>query len=235
MHVTYDYKSLSFSKRYFQGFKILCGACEPRISSSMTGKFQGHFLPIFCTKRGRLKVKKNENLDITIVNSITLATTLGITDRRVRQLVQEGVINAKSRGKYELVKTIQQYCNYLRQKTEVDSNKQGSKIDYDIERALHEKVKREKAELQFKVMKGELHRAQDVENVMVDMITNAKTKLLGIPAKAAPMVIGYTDIPRVQSILQKAIYETLEELTDYNKDLFSNKSTLVDDGEEENE
>jgi phage terminase Nu1 subunit (DNA packaging protein) len=180
-------------------------------------------------------LQKNENLDVTIVNSITLATILGITDRRVRQLVQEGVINAKSRGKYELVKTVQLYCNYLRQKTEVDSNKQGAKVDYETERALHEKVKREKADLQFKVMKGELHRAQDVENIMVDMITNAKTKLLGIPAKAAPMIIGYTDIPRVQSILQKAVEETLGELANYNPELFTNKSVLVDEGEEDNE
>ncbi|MFT5871122.1 MAG: phage terminase Nu1 subunit (DNA packaging protein) [Clostridium sp.] len=178
---------------------------------------------------------KNDNLDITVVNSITLATILGITDRRVRQLVQEGIINTKARGKYELVKTIQHYCTYLRQKTEADSNKQGSKIDYEIERALHEKVKREKADLQFKVMKGEMHRAIDVENVMVDMITNAKAKLLGIPAKAAPMIIGYADIPMIQSILQKVVYETLEELVDYNKELFSNVSVVVDEGEEEDE
>lgn len=149
---------------------------------------------------------KNDNLDNTIVNSITLATILGITDRRVRQLVQEGIIDAKARGKYELVKTIQQYCNYLRQKSEVDSNKLGSKIDYENERALHEKVKREKADLQLKVMKGELHRAIDLEMVVTDMITKTKIKILGIPAKAAPMIIVYTDIPRIQIVLQKVIY-----------------------------
>jgi len=177
---------------------------------------------------------KIENLDITIVNSITLGNILGITDRRVRQLVEENIIETVSRGKYELIKCVKRYCTYLRQKSEADSNKQGSKIDYETERALHEKVKREKADLQFKVMKGEMHRAIDVENVMVDMITNAKTKILGIPAKAAPMIIGYTDIPRVQSILQKAVYETLEELSGYNKELFSNK-LVVDEGEEEDE
>lgn len=177
---------------------------------------------------------KIEKQDITIVNSVTLGNILGITDRRVRQLVDETIIETIARGKYDLFKCVQRYCTYLRQKTEADSNKQGAKIDYDNEHALHEKVKREKADLQFKVMKGEMHRAIDVENVMVDMITNAKTKLLGIPAKAAPMIIGYTNIPQIQSILQKAVYETLEELADYNKELFSNK-LVVDEGEEEDE
>lgn len=54
-------------------------------------------------------------------------------------------------------------------------------------------------------MKGELHKAHDVEDVVVDRITNVKTKLLEISYKAAPMIIGYTDITRVQSILQKLI------------------------------
>ena len=175
---------------------------------------------------------KIEKQDVSIVNSVTLGNILGITDRRVRQLVEESIIETVARGKYELIKCVQKYCSYLRQKTEADSNKTGAKTDYETERALHEKVKREKADLQFKVMKGEMHRALDVENVMVDMITNAKTKLLGIPAKAAPMIIGYTDIPQIQSILQKAVYETLEELVNYTPELFSNKSVLVDEGED---
>lgn len=178
---------------------------------------------------------KIEKQDITIVNSITLGNIIGITDRRVRQLVEESIIETVARGKYDLMKCVNRYCTYLRQKTEADSNKQGSKIDYENERALHEKVKREKADLQFKVMKGEMHRALDVENVMVDMITNAKTKLLGIPAKAAPMIIGYTDIPQIQSILQKAVNETLEELVEYDKELFSNKLVVADEGDEADE
>ncbi|MGK0468964.1 MAG: hypothetical protein ACJAX4_004313, partial [Clostridium sp.] len=59
---------------------------------------------------------KLENLDITIVNSITLGNILGITDRRVRQLVDENIIETIARGKYELIKCVKRYCTYLRQK-----------------------------------------------------------------------------------------------------------------------
>lgn len=52
----------------------------------------------------------------TIVNSMMLAQILGISDRRVRQLVDEGVINNVGWGKYELIKSVQQYCNFIRRK-----------------------------------------------------------------------------------------------------------------------
>lgn len=178
-------------------------------------------------------MKKNENLDTTIVNSITLGNILGITDRRVRALVDEGVINSISRGKYEMIKSVQQYCNFLRQKTEVDSNKKGAKIDYDTEHALHEKVKREKAELQLKVMKGELHRSEDVESIMVDMITKTKTKLLGIPSKAAVPVMGHTDMNKVEDILTKLINKALSELAEYNPEDFSKNALFFDESDDE--
>jgi hypothetical protein len=104
-----------------------------------------------------------DKLDITIVNSITLADFFGITDRRVRQLVEEGVFTSVSRGKYDLRDCTKKYCNFLRLAAETCASKTEVKINFDNEKALHEKVKREKAELQFKVMKGELHRSEDVE------------------------------------------------------------------------
>lgn len=80
-------------------------------------------------------------------------------------------------------------------------------------------------------MKSELHEAVDVEYIIRDMIANAKTKLISIPGKAAPMIIGYTDIPRIQSILQKAIEETLEDLANYVSEGVSNDVLLLSEGE----
>lgn len=171
-------------------------------------------------------VQKTEVISKTIVNSVTLGDIWGITDRRVRQLVDEGVIETVGRGKYDLVECTRRYCTYLRAIADAADDKKTAKLSYDEEHAIHEKVKRETAELQLKVMKGELHRGKDVETVMTDMITRAKTKLLGIPSKVAPMVIGYKDMAKVQGILQKHIEEALLELSEYDPNLFINDEVI---------
>ena len=176
--------------------------------------------------------KDRPKIDATIVNSIILGNCWGITDRRVRQLREEGIISEVARGKYDLIKSTRQYCEYLRQQANASKDGKESKLNFDTEKALHEKVKREKAELQFKVMKGELHRSEDVESVMTDMITRAKTKLLGIPPKVSPMVLGYKDISKVQLIIQNHIEEALNELADYDPQLFINDDVLQGDDDE---
>lgn len=173
-----------------------------------------------------------DNIDITIVNSITLADLFGITDRRVRQLADEGVFQAISRGKYEMRDCIRKYCIFLRQAAESCAAKTEIKINYDTERAMHEKAKREKAELQLKVMKGDLHRSEDIELIMTDMITKAKTKLLSLPSKLAPMVINRSDISMVQGLLQMQVEEALNELADYTPELFINDDVLQGDEDE---
>ena len=174
---------------------------------------------------------KTEKMDVTIVSSLTLSDIWGISDRRVRQLAGEGVIEAVSRGKYNLIDCTRRYCSYLRQNSEAGSEKKEVRMDLDSEKALHEKAKREKTELQLKVMKGELHASKDVESIMTDMITRAKVKLLGLPSKVAPSVIGFKDISKVQAILKNHIEEALLELVEYNPELFLNDKVLKDDSD----
>ena len=171
-------------------------------------------------------------IDVTIVNSVVLGGCWGITDRRVRQLRSEGIISEVARGKYDLLECTRKYCEYLRQQINATSEGKEVRLSYDQERSLHEKAKRKKAELMLKVMKGELYRSEDVETIMTDMIIRAKTKLLGLPSKVAPMVIGYKDISKIQNVLQKVVNEALNELSEYDPDLFINDGVIQgDDGE----
>jgi hypothetical protein len=122
-----------------------------------------------------------------------------------------------TRGKYDLIECTKRYCEYLRQQLNANTEGKENKLNYETERALHEEAKREKSEMHLKVMKGELHIVKDVEYVMTDMTTKAKTKLLGLLSKAAPMVMGYKDISKIQSILQKIIDDALNELSEYSQ------------------
>ena len=176
---------------------------------------------------------KPDKLDVSIVNSVTLGKVWGITDRRVRQLREEGVISEVARGKYDLFECTRKYCDFLRQAANANANSKEVKLSLDNEKALHEKAKREKAELQLQVMRGEVHLGEDVEKVMTDMISTARTKLLALPSKVAPTVIGYDNISKIQAILSNYIEEALLELSEYDPQLFTNDSVVQGDAEDD--
>lgn len=145
-----------------------------------------------------------------------LAEILNLSPRRVQQLAEEGVLVKSSRGKYKAVESIQ---NFIRQLSKEQSSK-ASGVDYFDERALHEKAKREKAQLELAVMKGELHRSEDVEFVMNDMIAAFRSRILAIPSKLAPQLAGKTDIPMIQQLLSLETNEALTELSNYDPAAF---------------
>lgn len=157
---------------------------------------------------------------------------LGVTDRQVRYLADEGKIPKLANGSYELPYAMTTYISGLRaaeNQEKADIRKSG---DLNDEKLLHERAKRKKAELQLGQMRGELHRGPIVEKVMTDMLSNLRAKLLSIPTKTAPLLIGRSGISELEGILEDAIIESLEELSDYDPSLFVD-DTYVDLDEDE--
>jgi phage terminase Nu1 subunit (DNA packaging protein) len=161
-----------------------------------------------------------------------LAELLGLSARRIQQLAEEGVIIKAGRGRYKAAESIQNYIRFLQEK-ERSANE--GEADYFKERALHEKAKREMAEIELAVIKGEIHRSEDVKVVMNDMIAAFRSKVLALPTKLAPQLAGKTEIPIVKELLNREIREALTELAEYDPQVFYAKSTEYMDvkGDEE--
>uniref|UniRef100_UPI003F6809D1 hypothetical protein n=1 Tax=Gorillibacterium sp. sgz5001074 TaxID=3446695 RepID=UPI003F6809D1 len=115
-----------------------------------------------------------------LITTKDLAELLDLSARRVQQLAEEGVLIRAEKGKYKLLESVHRYIKHVQNRSHDDD------VDYFSERAKHERAKREKAELQVAVMRGELHRAEDVKDVMTDMLAAIRAKLLSLPAKIAP-------------------------------------------------
>lgn len=162
-----------------------------------------------------------------------LAEILGLTPRRVQQLAEEEVLVKAGRGKYKAVESIQRYIQSLQLK---DQSGRDGEIDYFKERARHEKAKRERAELELAVMKGELHRSEDVRTVMNDMIAAFRSRILAIPSKLAPQLVGKTELPVIQEMLSHETHAALTELSNYDPAVFYKNNAdyvgLIDDDEE---
>ena len=82
-------------------------------------------------------------------------------------------------------------------------------------------------------MKGEVHKAEDVETVMMDMLVAFKTKIMGIPSKAAP-ILENRDAAFIKDRLTKEVTEALNELKDYDPKVFYSDE-YVEEGEDGDE
>ena len=78
------------------------------------------------------------------------------------------------------------------------------------------KAKADLAELELAEQRGEVHRAAAVMRVWADNVMNAKTRMLSIPTKIAPELVG-KEIQEIQSKLKAEISEALKELAEYDE------------------
>lgn len=129
---------------------------------------------------------KVTDIDSLTVSAAVLGNIFGVTDRRIRQMAEEGIIVRAAKGRYNLVDSLKNYILSL--KLAVDSNDSDNpdgELNFEEEKALHERVKRHISEMKLQTMKGELHKADDVRHVMTDMLSSFKTRMMNIPAKVA--------------------------------------------------
>lgn len=176
---------------------------------------------------------KITNIDSITVSAAVLGELFGVTDRRIRQMAEEGTVTRAAKGRYKLVDSVKNYVLTL--KFAVDSPDEelnDGEISYDKEKALHERTKRRISELKFRTMKGELHRADDVKTVMTNMLASFKTRLMGIPSKTAP-ILEDRDAAYIKDRLTKEVMEVLNELKDYNPKDFYNDEYIAGDSDDE--
>jgi DNA-binding transcriptional MerR regulator len=103
-----------------------------------------------------------------------IARQLGLTARRVQQLAQEGVLPKAGRGRYNLEDCRKAYDKYLQ------SQKDSSEI-YKEERALRERIRREREELELALLKKRYLTRDEVAEEFVARIRILRDDLLNIP------------------------------------------------------
>ena len=137
---------------------------------------------------------------------------------------KEGVIAAVKEGnanRYDLLPTIQRYIRYLTAKA---NGREPSKKDSEIEgRRLEAEadLKRSKADiaaLQLSELEGTMHRSEDVEAVMTDLVYNIRSMLVALPGRLAVDVTGAATPAEASEIIRTEVYKILTELAGYKYD-----------------
>ena len=164
-------------------------------------------------KIGNSDTKNTSKLKITrSINAVTttqtqMARALKVSQQRVSQMAKDGTLPVDETGALLLVEGLRHYFGGR------FADAEEGDIDFDKERALHEKAKRE------------------IEYVMTEMLSNLRTQLLGLPSKLAPLLEGKTK-EEIYTSMTKEIEEKLSELSAYSPDLFDEDVEEEDDDED---
>ena len=167
-----------------------------------------------------------------IVRAMDLAKMLGVSDRHIRDLANENVVKKTAQGKYLLLESVRGYIEYLKSRNDADISLKDEKIKEETKRIIKDT---EIKELKIKELKNQLHSADVIEKVMTDSLINMKGKLLSLSNKLAPQIIALDNLGEIQDVIQDGIFEALEELSEYNPEMFRSKNFVDDDEEQEME
>lgn len=174
---------------------------------------------------------RNSDITMITVSGKVLGEILGIGDRQVRNLAEQGIIKKDSHGKYVLLVSVKNYITSLK------VAKAGTKVmsdfdetlDLDTEKAKHEHIKRQITDIKLQLAKNSVHKSEDVERVISDMFEKFRSKMNALPAKLAKKLQG-KDKGAIQLTLKKEIDSALSELADYNPaDYYSDEHLEIAD------
>ena len=163
-----------------------------------------------------------------------LARLLSISTRQVRNLREQGLFeHVPNTKKYDDAKCISEYIDF-KIKAEIGS---GTSVIKEREQAEHERYKKEITKLKLRKLRKEVHEAADVEAFLNEMLLNFRARLLSIPGKIAPQILGEADINTIIKVLDDEMVQTLEELSEYDPDTVNgeNGTDLIDDDEDDEE
>ncbi len=175
------------------------------------------------------------------VNQKELAEILGLSDRRVRQLIKDfGLFSASEGGgkrqkRYALEKCVQEYIAY---KVSEETGRGTSKSKEEVQ-AQHEEIKKRISILKLRRLKRELHAAADVEDFLTEMLVQFRARLMAVPEKIGPLAAIEEDESRIIELLEREMFETLEALSEYDPMKIEKEDAILylddddDDDEEE--
>jgi phage terminase Nu1 subunit (DNA packaging protein) len=145
-----------------------------------------------------------------------LAELLKIKDRRVQQLVKEGVLAKHRRGVYPIVENIHRYLDYACARTNYDDSTYENELNVQYKK---QKVRLTKFQADEQRVKAELAErkvvsVEDIDLYLSNLFSLMRDKLLNIPERVESELVGETDTvifsKKLTSEIKDAIYEVCE-------------------------
>jgi phage terminase Nu1 subunit (DNA packaging protein) len=150
---------------------------------------------------------------MSTVNVTRVAAALNLSEQRIHQLVKEG-LPREARGQYDPVKCMLFYIRYLQAALEKKSVPMADG-GYAGEREERVRLLRADADLREMELAKErgLHVAiSDFEATLTDLVLTTKARIMAIPQRLAPELVGERSRVMIQAKIEKACKESLASL-----------------------
>ena len=156
---------------------------------------------------------KERVADMTVTTT-QLAAVLGITNRRVQQLTQDGVLTTVSRGKFVLGDAVQAYnASTARGGLTKEEAAEAKKLDH-IKQKAEATLKASKA----KELSGQMHRSEDVAAMTSELIYTVRGALMALPSRVAINAAALSDPAEVAEYMRGEVNQIAEEIAMFRYD-----------------
>lgn len=154
-----------------------------------------------------------------------LAWLFGVTTKRIEQLTADGVISplepVEKVARYDLWNTVKTYVKFLsdkangREKKKKDASLETQRLEGD---ARIKQAKAELEELKLKELRGELHKAEDIEAITTDSALYLRSMIMALPGQLAVDLSKMDNPAEIADRIKTAVYSILENMASYEYD-----------------
>lgn len=147
------------------------------------------------------------------VSAKSLALVLGLSVRRIQQLTQDGVL-AREKDGYELPLAVQNYLRFMQRKSARVDEKQKDLETQKLEAEIDfKRAKADRAQLELEELEGKMHRAEDVEAAVLDLVYTIRAGLLAMPGALAVEVAQLSSVAEISDAIKQHAHHLLSELS----------------------
>ena len=147
---------------------------------------------------------------------VEIAEHLDLSQQAVSQLIAAGVLpNATRRGGLDKDVCRIAYVRHLREVAAGRASEAAAAEGLDLveQRARLAAAQADGQEMKNRTMRAELIPRPAMVSVMQASFTNCRARLLAIPTKAAPSLLGLTSLAAIRDKLTELVHDALAELT----------------------
>jgi hypothetical protein len=143
-----------------------------------------------------------------------IAQALNLTRSRVAQLVKRGMPK-EGRGQYDPVKCMLWYIRFLRAAIEKKSvpMTDGSFAGEREERVRSLRAAADLREIELAKERSQLVAIPDVEQMFTNLVLTTKARIMAIPPRLAPELVGEASRVMIQAKIEKSCKEALHSLS----------------------
>ena len=154
------------------------------------------------------------NLDLKRLTLQQTAALLCLSTRQVNNLVGKGVITKQGSGKTSRYVWSEVFDGYLSDRL---AQLRGPKSNEDVDNQAEAELRRTNADARLKELKademeGKLVDIAFVGTTLRNIYTNARARLVAMPSKLTPQLVGVDSPPKVKAIVEKETNQVIEEL-----------------------